>query len=133
MKAKKAGLDTGFFVKLFRNNPLAEKIYEEILGGELVGVVCVITLFELKKLALKGVLDREAYELLERSWKILFQVEPVTAELALEAAALSHGTGLPAADALIYTTCRRAGCTEFYTTDSDFEAVSDKRMRIIRL
>ena len=130
---EKAGLDTGFFVKLLENHDTAKEIYRRIANGEIVGVVSVITVFELRRLALRGVVDREAYELLEESWPVMFQVEPVDRTLALEAASVSHGTGLPTADAIIYTTCKRAECRWFYTTDSDYRAVTRKKPEVIFL
>ena len=130
---EKAGLDTGFFVKLLEGHDAAREVYGRIANGEITGVVSVITVFELRRLALRGVVDREAYELLENSWPVMFQVELVSRELALEAASVSHGTGLPAADAIIYTTCRKTGCRWFYTTDSDYKAVMKKRPEIIFL
>ncbi|WP_297445188.1 PIN domain-containing protein [Desulfurobacterium sp.] len=129
----KIGLDTGFFVKLLLGFQEAAEVYNRIIEGEVVDVVSVIVVFELRRLALRGLIDRQAYEVLERSWPVLFQVESVDRELALEAASISHGTGLPAAGALIYTTCKGSGSDSFYTVDPHFKAVSWKRPRIILL
>jgi len=130
---EKVGLDTGFFVKLLAGSSEAVDVYGEIVRGEVIGVVSVIVVFELRRLALRGLVDRAAYEVLERNWPVLFQVESVDRELALEAASISHESGLPSADALIYATCKKAGCDRFYTADLDFEVVSGKRPRIVFL
>ena len=131
--SEKIGLDTGFFVRLLAGSQEAMEVYNRIVESEAIGVVSVIVVFELRRLALRGLIDRQAYEVLERSWPVLFQVEPVDRELALEAASISHGTGIPAADALIYTTCKRSGCDSFYTVDPHFKAVSRKRPKIVLL
>ncbi len=130
---EKAGLDTGFFVKLLEGHDGAKEVYERVVSGEITGVVSVITVLELRRLALRGVVDWEAYELLENGWSIMFQIEPVDRELAIEAASVSHGTGLPTADAIIYTTCRRARCKWFYTTDSDYKIITKKKPKVILL
>jgi len=127
------GLDTGFFVKLLALKPEAVEIHNQISEGKIVGVVSVIVTFELRRLAMRGVVNRQGYQILEKSWDILFQVEPISKEIALEAAALSHGTGLPAADAMIYTTYRKVGCSRIYTSDKDFLKVPRKSPKIILL
>ena len=59
------------------------------------------------------------------------EVVPVDVGVAEEGASISHGTGLPAVDALIYTSIRRAD--KFYTTDGSFEVLKRKKPRIIFL
>ena len=126
----RAGLDTGYFVLLLQNHTEAVELYRSILSGKVVGVVPVIVCFELKRLALRGAVDREAYDTLEKAWEVLFHVEPATLEASLEAAIISHSTGLSAADALIYAVCKRAGCQELWTTDRHFSRVRSRHLHV---
>jgi len=133
MEIEKVGLDTGFFLRLLQGNPLAIEIYEQILDDKLCGVVSVIVAFELKRLSLKSgnIVDPDAYSVLEQSLPSLFEIIPLDLELALEAALVSHGTGLPTADAIIYTTYKKAGCKIVYTVDSHFKRVSQGVPQIV--
>ena len=101
MVKRKIGLDTSFFVRLLAGKEKAISVYEKIINGEEKAVVSVVV-FELRRLVLKGIIDREAYNLLENSLKKLFEIAPVDLEIAIEASSVSHGTGLHASDALIY-------------------------------
>jgi len=130
MGKRKIGLDTGFFVRLLAGREKAISVYEKIINGEEKAVVSVIVAFELRRLALKGIIDREAYNLLENSLKKLFEVIPVDLEIAIEASSVSHGTGLHASDALIYVSYRKAGCSLIYTTDEAFKAIQSKQVKI---
>ena len=130
MVKRKIGLDTGFFVRLLAGREKAISVYEKIINGKEKAVVSVIVVFELRRLALKGIIDRKAYNLLENSLKRLFEVAPVDLEIAIEASSISHGTGLHASDALIYTSYRKAECSLIYTTDGAFETVQSKQVKI---
>ena len=57
------GLDTGFFVELLRNNHDTVRMWEEIVEGNESAVSC-LTLLELERLALKGMIDLEAVNVL---------------------------------------------------------------------
>jgi len=120
------GLDTGFFIELFSGNKQAISLYKAIVEGNIIGVVSVIVIFELKRIALKGAINKEAYKIIENHWATLFQIENIDKEIALEAALISHRTGLPTADALIYITYKKAKCKEIYTVDTDFKVISSK-------
>jgi len=124
------GLDTGFFVRLLAGRKKAISIYEKIINGEEKAVISVIVVFELRRLALKGIIDRRAYNLLENNLKIIFEVVPLDLEIAIEASSISHGTGLHASDALIYASYKKSKCSLIYTTDSAFETVQSKQVKI---
>jgi len=119
------GADTGFFFALRDGDPVALRIFEE----EDV-VVSVLTRFELKRLALRrGIAWDDLGGWLARSVTVL----ELTEEAADEAAALSHGTGLPAVDALILASLVVAGCRTIYTRDEHFLRFSRQGIDIIRL
>ena len=124
------GLDTGFFVRLLAGRKKAISVYEKIINGEEKAVISVIVVFELRRLALKGIIDRRTYDLLENNLKRIFEVVPLDLEIAIEASSISHGTGLHASDALIYTSYRKAECSLIYTTDGAFETVQSKQVKI---
>lgn len=128
---QKIGFDTGFFIRLLAGKDTAISVYEKLTSGEIIGFVSVIVIFELKRLALQGIIDREAYELLESNWKTLFEIIPIDYDLAIEASSISHGTGLHASDALIFTSCKKAGCSLIYTTDRAFEIAQSKKIKIV--
>jgi len=120
-------LDTSFLVQLLMGNQKAVEVWEEIAELKLEPVISVIVLFEIKRLALKERFERNKYEKLEVALMEIADIVNVDTNLALKAAAISHGTGLAARDAIIYTTARESGCSRLYTADSDFKVVSKKK------
>ena len=127
----KVGLDTGFFLELLKGNRVAVNLWERIVSGDLQAVTSVLVFFELRRLTLRGMIERDVWEKLEEAIFLNCEVVSLSRELAVEAANVSYGTGLPAVDALIYTACK--GCCEFYTTDSHFEALKERKPRVILL
>jgi len=107
MVKQKIGLDTGFFIRLLAGRERAVSVYKKIINHEEIAAVSVIVVFELRRLVLKGIIDRDAYDILEGSWKKLFEVIPVDLEIAMEASSIAHGTGLHASDALIFTSYKK--------------------------
>lgn len=119
------GADTGFFFSLREGHPEALRVFEE----EDVAV-SVLTRFELRRLALRRGIPWAALEpLLSRS----VHVVELTADIADEAAALSHGTGLPALDALILASLVAVGCRTVYTRDEHFLRLGRKDVAVVRL
>jgi predicted nucleic acid-binding protein len=119
------GVDTGFFFALREGDPVAQRIFE----AEDIAV-SVLTRFELKRLALrKGIAWPDLGGPLDRSVAML----DVTAERAEEAASISHGTGIPAIDALILASLLAAGCRTIYTRDEHFLRFSRPGITVIRL
>lgn len=127
---KRVGLDTFFFVELARGNEEAIRLWQEIVEGENVGIVCLISVFELKRLSLRGVIPREFCDVLFEAFRErVCEVKELSWKLLEEAAYISHGIGMSAVDSLIYTACR--DCNEIYTADSDFLKSGKKKPKII--
>ncbi len=79
----------------------------------------MITVFELRRLALRGVISREFCDAFFEAFKEgVCEVRELNWKVLEEAAYISHGTGMSAVDSLIYTCCK--DCMEIYTTDGDF-------------
>jgi len=123
--------DTSFFVSLLKGNKNAVSVWEKLIDMKIELVISTVVLFELRRLSLKEKFEKEKYEVLERALIEIAEIINFDKELALKAAAISHGTGLAARDAIIYTTAKEAGCKKFYTADSDFERVKgNKKVKI---
>lgn len=119
------GVDTGFFFALHEGDGVALKIMEE----EDIAA-SVLTLFELKRLSLRrGIPWPELGRWLAGSVTTL----DLSAETADQAAAISHGTGMPAIDSLILASLISAGCRTIYTRDEHFERFSRPGIAVIRL
>jgi predicted nucleic acid-binding protein len=119
------GADTGFFFALREGDPVALRLFEE----EDV-YVSVLTRFELRRLAFRrGIAWDDLGVWLTRSVILI----DLTDKAADEAAALSHGTGMPAIDALILASLLAAGCRTIYTRDEHLLRFNRKDAEIIRL
>jgi len=71
----------------------------------------------------ESVLDRTFAEEVVGAIGIAFQQAGVDEQEAIRRAAhMSHGMGLPMADAMIASSLERMGCTRLYTRDGDFES-----------
>ena len=108
------GFDTGFFVKFAERKEETLSTWQKIENGKENGVISVVTLYELRTLALKGAMKVEFEEIKNLIYECLLVV-PLTPEIADRAAFLSHGTGIHMADALILASLLEAGCKEVYT------------------
>ena len=120
------GLNTDFFVELLRGNPDLIKVWQEIMDGE-ESVISCMSIFELKKLGLKGAIDRTSTDTLVEAIMAICQVVWIDNLNILETAVkLSHGLGIPAIDALILAAFVQNNCRRIYTTDAHM-AVYKKR------
>lgn len=119
------GVDTGFFFALSEGHPEAEKILRD---SEIS--VSVLTRFELLRISLRRGLP---WDRLSRLISHSAAAVDVTEESADEAARISHGTGMPALDALILAGLITAGCRTIYTRDEHFTKYSRKGIEIILL
>ena len=133
MVKTKIGLDTSFFVVLYGKGEKAKEIWTKIVEGERNGVISLFSIFELRRLALRGVISKDFCNALFQAFKDgVCEVRALTWELLEEAANLSWGTGLPAADSIIYASCK--DCSEFYTADTDFiEKIQKKKPKVVLL
>ena len=120
------GLDTGFLYALRDSNSLATKLWE---NNHIVPVTSVIVVYELQRKSLKGELS---LSLVDAFVEAVHVVE-INIKIAKRAAELTHGTGLPMADALILTSLLEVGCKKIYTKDSHFLLYKKKGIDIIML
>ena len=128
------GLDTGFFVELLRGNPQTIMVWKAIVDGTEDASTSCLTVFELKRLALKGALNTDEVETTVRAILAVGAVAWIdSTDVCERAGRLSHGLGIPAIDALILAGLLDSGAQEIYTTDSDFEAYKKDGVTIKRL
>ncbi len=101
------GLDTGFFIKVFEGNEKAVQVWRIIVEGELKALTSSLVLFELRRLFHK--LGRiEEWDAIKEAITLNCEVVPVNLDIAESGADISHGTGLPAVDALIYASVKKS-------------------------
>ena len=122
------GLDTGFFIKVFEGEEESVRIWNSVVEGELKAITSSLVLFELKRLFHRlGKIER--WDEVREAILLNCEVVSVDVEVAQEGASVSHGTGLPAIDALIYVSVKPAD--RFYTADGSFEAVKKKKPKVV--
>jgi predicted nucleic acid-binding protein len=127
------GLDTGFFFKLLKGNRQATEIFEHIDDDTDLCVSC-LTIFELKRLSLRGALEEAAVNGLIDNIMSLCHISWLNnVEIHDVAASLSHGLGIPAIDSLILAGFILNGSETIYTTDSHMEKYVKKGVRVIKL
>ena len=119
------GFDTGFFRRLHDGDARARAAWADVRAQRAAGVVSCVSLFELERLGLRGVLPRGVAEtfvaVLPTTCTVVWLDAATGAERLSRAARRAHGTGLAMADALILTSLLDAGAETVYTTDSDFQ------------
>lgn len=127
------GLDTGFFVKLLRGDPPTVTLFNQMNEDTELTISC-LTLFELRRLALKGALGSGAVDNLIDNIQSLCRISWLdTVEVHDAAAGLAHGLGIPAVDALLLAGLLAGGAEIIYTTDAHLEKYNKKGVRIIKL
>ncbi len=100
-----AGLDTGFFTQLLKGNIRTVKVWNSVINGETKAVTSALVLFELKRI-LHKIDEIQKWPDLRDAIIKNCDVVPVDLEVAQDAASLSHGTGLPAVDSLIFASIK---------------------------
>jgi len=127
------GLDTGFFVELLRKNLKAMEVWQGIMEGDDSTVSC-LTLYELKRLSLRGVIESEAVStLLEAIGAICKIVWLDKAEILTAAATISQSYGIHAIDSLIIAGLTSSKVRTIYTTGSHMEKYKRKGVNIINM
>ena len=119
------GFDTGYFVK-YATGELDEKhrrALQAVAQGGASGFASSIVIYELKKLGLRGVLEKEDAEWLASIVGDACEIDRHLPDDFLdEAARLSHGNGLSMADSMVLATALRHDAGRIYTSDSDLLA-----------
>lgn len=127
------GLDTGFFVELLRNNSVAVRIWEGIIEGDESAVSC-LTLYELKRLSLKGVIESNAVDIVVEAIRAICRVVWLdNVEILIGAAAISQNHNIHAIDSLILVSLVTLNAKTIYTTDSHIEKYKKKGVHIINM
>ena len=127
------GLDTGFFVELLRNNSMAVRIWERTVEEDESAVSC-LTLYELKRLSLKGVIESNAVNtVLEAILAICKVVWLDKANILTEAAAISQSHAIRAIDSLILAGLATLNVKTIYTTDAHIEKYKNKGVNVINM
>ncbi len=111
------GLDTGYFVELLKGDERAVATWKQLVDGAEKAVVSCLTLFELERLSLRGVIER-ADVLLEAIPAVCSVGWLEGSPILSRAARLSHGIGTPSLDSLILASFEAEAATTIYTTDS---------------
>lgn len=127
------GFDTGFFFDLWDGQERAHARWKSVTEGGYSAAVSSVTLFELSRHGLVGRLDRTFAEtVVQRAGKAFEQARVDPVNVLSRAACITHGMGLPMADALIAASLEHVGTDTLYTGDSDFEAY-DGEMKVVFL
>lgn len=117
------GLDTGFFKKLIDEHPKALAEWTQIEEQTQQAVLSCLTLFEWERLGLRGIVSKEAADVLLEHIPVICQVVWIeSSELLHQSVRIAHGNGLSMADAIIFTSLMETGADPIYTTDPDFES-----------
>lgn len=123
MSDARYGLDTGFFFRLFQERERPRTAWSAITRGPAVGIVSSVSVYELRRNALKGLLVREDVEAFLDDLPLLCTVhDALSMETAQRAAPLGWRNGLSMADALILQSFLAADAAHVVTTDRAFEA-----------
>ena len=126
------GLDTGYFVRLVDGDQEAVRVWKGLVEGTQDACVSCVSLFELKRLGLKGAMP-EHETLCEGIMAVCEVVWIDSARMLSSAAKLSHGLGMPAADSLILAGLLARGARTIYTTDRHLEAYRKKDVQVVNL
>ncbi|PSQ93794.1 MAG: hypothetical protein BRD30_01165 [Bacteroidetes bacterium QH_2_63_10] len=124
MSDPRYGLDTGFFFRLFEGTERARSVWTTIVEGRADdGVVSAVSVYELQRNALNGVLVRNDMEAFLDELPVLATIhDTLSREKAQRAAYLGGGTEMPVADALILQAVLDEEVTHIFTTDHDCTA-----------
>lgn len=119
------GFDTGFFRRLHDGDARARAAWADVRSGRATSVVSCVSLFELERLGLRGVIPRgvaEAFaDAIPAVCTVVWLDAATGADRLSRAARRSHGVGLAMADAVVLTSLLDADAETVYTTDTDFE------------
>lgn len=127
----RTGFDTGFFVRHAACDPRAVALWDQVTVAQRDGVVSAITLFELRRLQLRGVLGGAYVDRAFEAIQVVCELVWIdTTEMLDLAARLARGNALSMADSFILAAFIQAGCAEAYTTDSDLSRFRKEGLEI---
>ncbi len=128
------GADTGFFIQLKNEHPIALAIWNQVVDETLKLMVSTVSINELLVHYYRRGKSSEARELLAQM-KILGNIHfvPVTEEIAEKSAGYRHALNLHTVDSLILATFVLQGCEKIVTTDGDFKIVEEQRICSVML
>ena len=127
------GFDTGFFRRFREGVPRAVDAWTAVQKGSAEGVVSCVTLYELEKLGLRGVIPQADADGIIRFLPYMCRVVWLDSLAPLSRGArLAHGLGMSMADSLILSALLDAGASTIYSTDSDFDRYEGP-VEIVRL
>jgi len=117
------GLDTGFFFDLWASTEQSQSLWRAITEHDEPAAVSSVTLFEITRHGLVGRLAPSFTETVVGQANVAYEQAPIDpTEVLNRGARITHGMGLPMADALIAASLEHVGADTLYTSDSDFEA-----------
>ncbi|MBI2567615.1 MAG: type II toxin-antitoxin system VapC family toxin [Candidatus Schekmanbacteria bacterium] len=117
------GFDTGVFVYHSMGHPEVVRLWAEVTQGNRHVVVSAITLYEIQRLALRGLLREEYARTALESIPVICEVVWLdTLDRLRRAASLAQGLNLLATDSFVLAACIERCCSDIYTTDSSFAA-----------
>jgi predicted nucleic acid-binding protein len=133
---QRLGFDTAPFIYFVERNPvyleLVREVVRRISSGELTGHTSAITLTEVLVQPLRvgnTALAQRYRRFLSRSRNLV--LEPITAGVAEQAAALRARYGLRTPDAVQIAAALGAGCTAFLTNDSKHQRVVEINVLVL--
>ena len=127
------GFDTGFFVKLLQNVHEAVTIWKNVFEKERAVISC-LSLYELKKLALKGAIDSNSMNRLLTNLPYVCEIIWLDNNNIVQIGSkISHSFGLPSIDSLILAGFVKQRVNKIYTTDKHFKRYKKAGIKIILL
>ncbi|MEB3756919.1 MAG: PIN domain-containing protein [Desulfurococcales archaeon] len=134
-----AFIDTNVIIKYFTGNPMAKKVLEPVVSGEITGYINNIVFSEVLFVLVKLLTGMKAYELkkkpktiketLKRLDKQIVFLQEYLTELELSeeikqaALDIMKHYGLLPNDAIIVATCKHYGINTLLTFDQDFKRI----------
>ncbi len=108
-------------------------IWEGIIEGDESAISCM-TLYELKRLSLKGAIESNAVDTMIEAIRAICKVVWLDeVEILTGAATISQSQGIHAIDSLILASLATLNVKTIYTTDSHIEKYKKKGVNIINM
>lgn len=127
------GFDTGFFVRLLQNSQEAVTLWKKVIEKETVVISC-LSLYELKKLALKGAIDSNSVNRLLDNLPYVCEIIWLDNDDIIQTGSqISHSFGLPSIDSLIIAVFEKHKVKQIYTTDKHFKRYKNAGIKVYLL